>query len=329
MDKLPRIAITPGEPAGIGPDLVLALAGQPVPAEVVAVTDPELLEIRAGEIGANITLQEWQPGQAISAHEPGSLHVVPEPLAGPVRPGRLDRRNAPYVVNALDRAIKLCRNGACDALVTGPVQKSVINEAGIAFTGHTEWLAERTHAPRPVMLLTSPELRVALVTTHIPLSRVAGHIRAADLATVIRTLNTELHTRFGIDRPRLLATGLNPHAGEQGHLGDEEQRIIQPTIETLQREGVAVEGPVPADTAFTPARLDHVDAVLTMYHDQGLPVIKARGFGRTVNVTLGLPIIRTSVDHGTALDLAGTGHGDPASLAEAVRLATTLAGNAG
>lgn len=326
MNKPPRIALTPGEPAGIGPDLVLSLAQQSLPGEIVAIADPDLLESRAAQIGVTIHLVEWRPDRPAAAHQPGTLLVEPVRMARPARAGRLDTGNATYVLDTLQRGVELCTNNACRALVTAPVQKSVINEAGIPFTGHTEFLAERTNAPRPVMLLAAPGLRVALVTTHMPLSQVSSRLTRDDLTAVIRILDQDVRNRFAVPNPRLLVTGLNPHAGEGGHLGQEENRIISPVIEALKKEGLALEGPVPADTAFTPPRLESTDAVLTMYHDQGLPVIKHMGFGCTVNVTLGLPIIRTSVDHGTALDLAGTGRADPSSLLEAVGMAMSMAG---
>ncbi len=252
------------------------------------------------------------------------MQVLPVAAKKPVRAGRLDPGNAPYVLGQLDLGVRLCTDVERCALVTAPVQKSTIHSAGIAFTGHTEWLAARTGSGCPVMMLASPNLRVALVTTHLPLSGVAGAITAERLEAILTVLHDDLRARFGIESPRIMVLGLNPHAGEDGVLGREEIEVVQPLLRTLARRGLAVSGPVPADTAFTPRRLRSCDAVLAMYHDQGLPVIKALAFGETVNVTLGLPIVRTSVDHGTALDLAGSGQADPQSLYRAAELALKL-----
>lgn len=325
MSKTPRIVLTPGEPAGIGPDIVAVLAQQDHPAELVAVADPALLETRARTLGLPLRLLDWQPERPPRAQASGTLHISPVTLGEPSEPGRLNTANSAYVLETLRLAVELCRTRACAAMVTGPVQKSVINDAGFAFSGHTEFLAGLTGAPRPVMMLAAPGLRVALVTTHLALRDVADRINAADLEQVIRILETELRMRFGTDRPRLLVTGLNPHAGESGHLGREELEIISPVLQALKQEGFDLIGPLAADTAFTPANLSKADAVLTMYHDQGLPVLKHLGFGRTVNITLGLPIVRTSVDHGTALDLAGTGRADTGSLDEALATAIAMA----
>lgn len=258
------------------------------------------------------------------AQRKGQLAVLPVKLAAPVKPGRLDVRNAPYVLETLRFATQACASGQADALVTGPVQKSVINDAGIPFSGHTEFLAEQTGAPLPVMMLVAGGLRVALATTHLPLSAVPKAITPENLTQVLEILHHDLKTKFGIQKPRILVAGLNPHAGESGHLGHEDDAIIAPVLKRLRRR-MTLTGPLPADTLFTPKYLKDADAVLAMYHDQGLPVLKYAGFGEAVNITLGLPILRTSVDHGTALELAGTGQADAGSLRAAVKLALQLA----
>ncbi|MGH8680152.1 MAG: 4-hydroxythreonine-4-phosphate dehydrogenase PdxA, partial [Burkholderiales bacterium] len=260
------------------------------------------------------------------APSPGALEVLHRPAAAPVTPGRLDPANGRYVLALLDAAVDGCLAGTFDALVTAPVQKSVVNDAGIPFTGHTEYLAARTGAD-VVMMLVGGGLRVALATTHLALADVARAITRAGLERTLRTIEAELGRRFGIVRPRILVAGLNPHAGEAGYLGREEIDVIAPVVEKLARAGLAVRGPLPADTLFTPRELRDADCVLAMYHDQGLPVLKHASFGRGVNITLGLPFVRTSVDHGTALDLAGTGKADPSSLFEAVELAVEMAGH--
>jgi 4-hydroxythreonine-4-phosphate dehydrogenase len=302
-----RIAFTPGEPAGIGPDLAVTLAQDPQPHEIAVLADPELLQARAEQLKLPLRLRQVEldaPARPTIASE---LAVVPIALGTSCTPGQLDVDNAPYILNTLDQAIRGCLQQQYAALVTGPVQKSVINEAGIKFSGHTEYLAERTHTDKVVMMLATEGLRVALATTHL-----------------IRILESDLRGQFGITSPRILVCGLNPHAGEGGHLGREEIEIIEPTLARLRAEGMDLRGPLPADTLFTPKYLDHADAVLAMYHDQGLPVLKYKGFGQAVNVTLGLPIIRTSVDHGTALDLAGTGRADAGSLHTALRYALAM-----
>jgi 4-hydroxythreonine-4-phosphate dehydrogenase len=292
----PLIALTSGEPAGIGPEICARLARE---ADVVVIGDRTLL-----------------------AGCPRIEHV---PLARPVTPGKLDPANAPYVLAVLDRAIRGCLQGEYAAMVTAPVQKSVINDAGIAFTGHTEYLAEKAHASQVVMMLVGGGLRVALATTHLPLASVPAAITIDGLLATLRVVNADLKRRFRIAQPRILVSGLNPHSGESGHMGREDIDVIAPALERAAREGIDAKGPIPADTLFVPERLKHADAVLAMYHDQGLPVLKYASFGRGVNVTLGLPFIRTSVDHGTALDLAGTGKADAGSLAEALKLAAELA----
>jgi 4-hydroxythreonine-4-phosphate dehydrogenase len=322
---LKPIVITPGEPAGIGPDLVLHLAREPsweVPLVVIA--DPQLLEARARMLGIPIRVDLFRTGDPAAPRPGDSVAVLPVPLHKPAVCGRLDPDNAGYVLETLRQAVAGCRQGHFAALVTGPVHKGVINDAGIPFSGHTEYLADLTSAPQPVMLLAAPGLRVALATTHLPLAKVSCTLTAARLASVLRVLVEGLRVQFGIPAPRVLVCGLNPHAGEGGHLGKEELEVIIPVLATLRGEGMDLIGPLPADTAFVPARLADADAVLTMYHDQGLPVLKHLGFGRAVNVTLGLPIIRTSVDHGTALELAGTGKGDAGSLRAAIELASEM-----
>ena len=321
---VPRLALTPGEPAGIGPDLVVRLARQGSASQLVAIADPDLLAARAARLGLEILLEPFDPERPPAPATPGRLAVLPVALKRPATPGRLDADNAPYVLETLAKACDGCLDGTFDALVTGPVHKGVINEAGIAFTGHTEFLAERCGA-EPVMMLATPGLRVALATTHLPLSRVCAAITREHLGRVIAILHRDLVERFGIAHPRVLVCGLNPHAGEGGHLGREEIEVIEPVLREGRDRGWNLIGPLPADTAFVPERLAEADAVLAMYHDQGLPVLKHLGFGRAVNVTLGLPIIRASVDHGTALDLAGTDRADLGSLLTAVQVASEMA----
>ena len=322
---VPRLFLTPGEPAGIGPDLALLAAQRPHAAELVVVADPELLAQRARALRLRVTLEAFDPAGPARRHRPGRLPVASVALRVSAQPGRLDPANSAYVLDTLRKAAHLCRTPAT-ALVTGPVHKGVINDAGIPFTGHTEYLAGLCGAATPVMLLVAGSLRVALATTHLPLREVPDAITAERLRRVLRVLGAELHARFGIARPRILVAGLNPHAGEQGHLGREDLEIIEPVVRELREEGLRLEGPLPADTLFTRECLKRADAVLAMYHDQGLPVLKHSGFGEAVNVTLGLPILRTSVDHGTALELAGKrGRADPGSLLAALRLAATLA----
>ncbi len=323
-EPLPRIALTSGEPAGIGPDLCLALAQESLPCELVCLADRELLAARARLLGSSVELAAYDPAAA-PASRPGRLTVLHCPLAVPARPGRLEVRNARAVLGMLDRAADGCLSGEFAAMVTAPVQKSVIIEAGTDFSGHTEHLAARTGAPRPVMMLVAGTLRVALATTHLPLRAVSGAITQGLLLEVLTILHRDLRARFGLAAPRIAVCGLTPHAGESGHLGDEELRIIGPALERARAAGIDASGPMPADTAFVPRLLAGYAAVLAMYHDQGLPVIKHASFDTAVNVTLGLPIVRTSVDHGTALDLAGSGRADAGSLRAAVRLATELA----
>ncbi len=326
---IPRIVITPGEPAGIGPDLTILLARGNQSAEVVAVADPELLRQRAVKLGIPLRLSEYIPGaRPPRAHKSGRLPVLSVPLATPASCGKLDPLNGSYVLNTLRRAIQGCLGGEFSALVTGPVHKGVINESGTTFTGHTELLEDLSGVEQAVMMLAAPSLRVALVTTHLPLAEVSGHISRERVQRVVRILYRDLRKHFALPSPRILVCGLNPHAGEGGHLGREEIDIIIPVLDSLREEGLDLTGPVPADTAFTTATLKVADAVLAMYHDQGLPVLKHLGFGRSVNVTLGLPFVRTSVDHGTALDLAGTGRINLGSMEEALRMAIRMVENA-
>ena len=321
---LPVIVVSSGEPAGIGPDISLALALRPFAARIAVLGDLALLESRARALNQRVELRPCDDVSSVGPHEPGRLHVLPIPLPAPVTAGTLDPRNAAYVLAMLRRATELCVAGSSQALVTAPVQKSVITQSGVKFSGHTELLAELTGAPQPVMLLAGKTLRVALATTHLPLRSVAAALDRARLENLIRITHRDLQRRFRIARPRVLVLGLNPHAGESGTLGTEELTVIEPAVRALVAEGLDVTGPVSADTAFTPESLARCDVVVAMYHDQGLPVLKALSFGEIVNVTLGLPIVRTSVDHGTALSLAGTGSARPGSLFAAVELALAL-----
>lgn len=323
---IPRIAITAGEPAGIGPDIVLTAALQPWQAELVAVADPTLLAERAALLGLPVTLETADLTAAPKTHTPGTLRVLPVALAGACRPGKLDPVNAPYVVATLQQAVDGCLRRDFHAMVTAPVQKSVINDAGIPFSGHTEFLALATGTARVVMMLATPGMRVALATTHLPLAAVPAAITRELLLETLQILVQDLRDRFGLARPRVAVLGLNPHAGEGGHMGREEIDTIIPALEQLRALGMDLQGPLPADTAFNPKVLGQCDAVFAMYHDQGLPVLKYAGFGNAVNITLGLPIVRTSVDHGTALDLAGSGRADAGSLEQALAHAISMAG---
>ena len=322
--SLPRVIVTSGEPAGIGPDLCIAIAQREWPCELLFTGDLNLFTERAHTLAPGLTIISCAPNDR-APHAPGVLRLIPVPTASPVVAGRLDRANAAYVLRMLDIAIDGCRSGHFAAMVTAPVQKSIISESGVPFSGHTEYLAERTGAALPVMLLAAGSLRVALATTHLPLSAVSQAITPALLENVVRILHRDLQSRFRIAAPRILVCGLNPHAGEAGHLGREEIETIAPVLTKLRRDGLHLIGPAPADTAFTPRMLEQADAVLAMFHDQGLPVLKYAGFGNAVNVTLGLPIVRTSVDHGTALELAQTGRADAGSLIAATELAIQLA----
>lgn len=315
------LAITPGEPAGIGPDLIVQLAQDSNTGDWVVIADPALLESRAQQLGLPFS---WQPFDPDRSPGEGPLRVLPVRLATPAKAGQLNPANAGYVLKTLEQAVDGCRQGRFGAMVTGPVQKSVINDAGIPFTGHTEFLQQRCAVEQVVMMLACPGLRVALATTHLPLRQVADAITPDLLERVIRITHYDLIQKFGVSDPRILVCGLNPHAGEGGHLGSEEIRIINPVLNRLRDEGLRLEGPLPADTLFTPKYIANADAVLAMYHDQGLPVLKHLGFGNAVNITLGLPIIRTSVDHGTALDLAGSGQSDTGSLRAAIDTARQM-----
>lgn len=288
-----RIAITAGEPAGIGPDLLVELAQQAHSAQLIAIADPAVLSARAQALGLPLQIRNWQPNLTASLSRAGELWVAPIAIAAPVVAGQLDRANAGYVLRTLEYAVDGCMRGDFAAMVTAPVHKGIINDAGIPFSGHTEFFAERTGTAKVVMMLASAELRVALVTTHLPLSEVSKHITRAELTTTLRILQRDLREKFGLPQPRIMVLGLNPHAGEGGHLGREEIDIIEPCLAELRAEGMQLNGPLPADTAFTPKYLEQADAVLAMYHDQGLPVLKYQGFGRAVNITLGLPVIRT------------------------------------
>jgi 4-hydroxythreonine-4-phosphate dehydrogenase len=322
---LPRIAVTSGEPAGVGPELCLAIAQRELPCELVCLADHDMLEARAKTLGLNVELLEYQGLSTARQHIPGTLVVEHHPLKTPSAAGQLDKTNSRYVLDLLDRAADGAMTGEFSAIVTAPVHKGIIIDSGVAFTGHTEYFAEFTHAPLPVMMLVTNTLRVALATTHLPLKDVSAAITIDSLTRIATIMDHDLKKWWGIEHPRIAVCGLNPHAGEGGHLGDEEIRVITPAIKHLADRGIRVSGPLPADTAFVPRILADFDAVLAMYHDQGLPVIKHAGFDTAVNITLGLPILRTSVDHGTALDLAGTGRADPSSLAAAITLAIELA----
>lgn len=311
------LALTPGEPAGVGPDLLLALAQDGFTQPLIAIADPDMLAARAALLGLPLEILPPDPLPS----PPGALRVLPVALGAPAEAGRLDVRNAAYVLETLRVAVAGCMEGRFAGMVTGPVHKGIINDAGVPFSGHTEFLAEATGTPRVVMMLATPGLRVALATTHLPLSEVPAHITPQSLEETLIILHTALVERFGIAGPRILVAGLNPHAGEGGHMGREEIEVITPCLERLRARGLLLEGPLPADTLFTPKHLDHADAVLAMYHDQGLPVLKYAGFGQAVNITLGLPIVRTSVDHGTALDLAGKGGAHAGSLRFAIETA--------
>ncbi|PKH01733.1 4-hydroxythreonine-4-phosphate dehydrogenase PdxA [Psychromonas sp. MB-3u-54] len=319
-----RLIITAGEPGGIGPDLILQLAKQAWPVELIICTDKRLLAERALQLNEQVKLLDYDPQTAAKANQIGSLKVANINLQVPVKAGELNMLNAQFVLNTLSFASRGCLSGEFSAVVTAPVHKAVINDAGITFSGHTEFFAEQAGVDLVVMMLATTGLRVALVTTHLPLADVSAAITESRLTQIIRILNQELQTKYAIKQPRIYVCGLNPHAGEGGHMGREEIDTIEPTLEKLRAEGINLTGPLPADTLFQEKYLADADAVLAMYHDQGLPVLKYKGFGKSVNITLGLPFIRTSVDHGTALDLAGTGKADSGSLLCAVDEAITM-----
>jgi 4-hydroxythreonine-4-phosphate dehydrogenase len=319
------LVVTAGEPAGIGPELCLSLAREKLPADIIVVADPALMRLRAEITGIDVAITEIDPHDIATSHaRDGELLVITKAFPHPCECGQPDPANAEMLLDGLRLAVTGCVDGRFAGLVTAPLQKSVIIDAGIAFSGHTEFLAGLTQTELPVMLLVAGDLRVALASTHMPLRAVPDYLTKDRLSSVIQVLVDELQSKFRIDTPEIVVCGLNPHAGEAGHLGYEDAAIIAPVVDNFVARGYMVRGPIPADTAFTPAA-GHKDAVLAMYHDQGLPVLKYAGFGHAVNVTLGLPIIRTSVDHGTALDLAGTGNADNGSLLQAVKLAAELA----
>ncbi|WP_286263242.1 4-hydroxythreonine-4-phosphate dehydrogenase PdxA [Thalassotalea atypica] len=322
-----RIAITPGEPAGIGPDLTIAIAQQDWPVELVVVACPELMMARAEQIGLPLTLVDYDASKPASAQKAGTLTICPIATDQVPVAGQLNQNNGHYVVETLRVASEKNISGEIEAVVTGPVHKGLINQAGIAFSGHTEYFAHQANCSDVVMMLATEGLRVALVTTHIPLAYVSKAITFERLQKVTRILHKDLQDKFGIESPRIYACGINPHAGEDGHLGREEIEVMNPAFEELRAEGMDIVGPLPADTIFQEKYLEDADAILSMFHDQGLPVLKYKGFGSSVNITLGLPFIRTSVDHGTALDLAGTNQADTGSFIEALQTAINLANN--
>ena len=318
MAKTPAIALTPGEPAGVGPDVCVLFAKRPPPGRFVFIADPAVLRSRAKALNLPFEAVAW------TGQTQDGLYLLPIATKAPVVPGQLDKANAAYVLETLKRAVTGCLNGEFDALVTGPAHKGNINDAGFAFTGHTEYLAALAGHVMPVMMLAAGNLRVVLATTHLSLADVPRAITRERITRVIEILHRDLKQKFGMPEPRIRVCGLNPHAGEGGHLGREEIEVIEPVMKSLAAKGMKLEGPVPADTAFLPESLKHTDAVLAMYHDQGLPVIKHHDFAHAVNITLGLPFIRTSVDHGTALELAGSGKADPSSLYAALDMALTM-----
>ena len=325
MHNAAIIAVTSGEPAGIGPELCLSLldyAERDASAHLVILADHQLMAERAQSLGFKGSLRDWTPGMSAQA---GTLDILHIPLPKLSTPGKLDPANASYVLEMLDRAIAGCQTGEFAAMVTAPVHKGVINDSGIHFTGHTEYLAEKTQTPRVVMMLAGEGLKVALATTHLALKNVPAALTQESLEQTLRILHADLNRKYGLPAPRILVAGLNPHAGEGGYLGDEEIEVITPVLNRLRAEGMALIGPLPADTMFTPPMLAQGDCVLAMYHDQGLTALKYATFGKGINVTLGLPIIRTSVDHGTALELAGTGRADAGSLITAVEQAIVMA----
>lgn len=325
MMTILRIALTPGEPAGIGPDLIVQLAQTQQTVELVVIADPQLLQQRARQLGLPLTIRLFNNADAPKISAISELCVLPAELAQPCTAGELNTDNAHYVLATLDAAINGCMDNTFAAMVTAPVHKAVINNASINFSGHTEYLADKTSTQQVVMMLATEGLRVALVTTHLPLKEVPDAISSVRIETIARILHRDLQQHFGLKQPRITVLGLNPHAGEGGHMGSEEIDHIIPCLEKLTQEGMHLTGPLPADTAFTEKHLSQCDAILAMYHDQGLPVLKYKGFGNAVNITLGLPIIRTSVDHGTALDLAGSGSADIGSLNTALNYAISMA----
>ena len=319
------IAVTTGEPAGIGPDICLMQANSPHASRLVFIGCPELLAARAAELDLSISMTEFDPAnKAKHCRKNGNIEVLSVPANCPVTSGHLNADNSHYVLRILQCAVDGCRQGLFDAMVTAPVHKGIINEAGVPFSGHTEWLAQATHTSKVVMMLACEDLRVALATTHLPLSQVASSITKSLLHDILNILNQELINKFSISIPHIFVCGLNPHAGENGYLGTEEIDTIIPVIEQCRKKGMHITGPLPADTMFSRDNMTEADAILAMYHDQGLPVLKYKGFGKAVNITLGLPLIRTSVDHGTALTLAGTGRANPDSMRQAIRSAQQM-----
>lgn len=325
MTSISKIAITPGEPGGIGPDLVIKIAQQEWPSQLIVLADRDLITARAEQLGLPIKLVDFEPDSKPQAHQKGQLYIMHHPLEVPAVAGQLNEKNGRYVVETLTTASAGNMEGLFDAIVTGPVHKGIINQAGVPFSGHTEFFANHSNTSDVVMLLATQGLRVALVTTHLPLAYVAKAITPERIEKVATILYQDLQQKFGISNPKVLVCGLNPHAGEGGHLGREEIEIIEPVIQKLNSAGMDFIGPLPADTLFQPKYLDNADAVLAMYHDQGLPVLKYKGFGNAVNITLGLPYIRTSVDHGTAIDLAGTGTANTGSMEVAIGHAIKMA----
>jgi 4-hydroxythreonine-4-phosphate dehydrogenase len=327
LNYCPRIVITAGEPAGIGPELCVQLAQYQQQCEIIVIADPDLLKQRSESLGLSLALEPFDSAKPATINNKNSLKYLPIKLAETVQPGTLNKKNSPYVLESLQTALQGCLSKQFDAVVTAPVQKSIINDAGVDFTGHTEFFADGANSDQVVMMLATPTLRVALATTHLPLNKVSEAITQDSLSRVITIIHTSLQQQLGINKPRIAVCGLNPHAGEEGHLGYEEIDIISPVIEKLSLQGMSLSGPWPADTIFVEEKLAQYDLILAMYHDQGLPVLKHQGFGKAVNVTLGLPFIRTSVDHGTALDLAGTGKASISSLQTAVDMAVDMAKN--
>lgn len=322
-----RIAVTPGEPAGIGPDLIIEMAQKDWPEQIVVVASEQLLRARAKALNVDLNFIIYDEALEATPHQANNLTILPIELDAPCIIGELDSANGHYVVETLRIACEKNINGDFDAVVTGPVHKGLINKAGIAFSGHTEYFAHQANCSDVVMMLATEGLRVALVTTHIPLQYVSKAITVDRLKKVTQILHHDLVTKFGIAEPKIYVCGINPHAGEDGHLGREEIEVMNPALDELRAEGINAIGPLPADTIFQEKYLSHADAILSMYHDQGLPVLKYKGFGKSVNITLGLPFIRTSVDHGTAVELAGTGQADAGSFYQAINTAITLANN--
>jgi 4-hydroxythreonine-4-phosphate dehydrogenase len=321
------LALTCGEPAGIGPELIIKIAQQALPRPLVVFADPTLLQQQAQALKLPCHIQTYQAAYPPTQHQPQHLVVAPVALGAANQPGKLNPANVPYVLQCLKLATEHCLAGHCHALVTNPVHKAVIHQTGIDFSGQTEYLQQLCQSPQTMMMLANATMRVALITTHLPLAQVAAHITPQRLQQKLTLLHQALHQQFNLPHPKILVCGLNPHAGENGVLGREEIEIIQPVIQQLAHAQMDIEGPYPADSIFLPKYLKKSDAIVAMYHDQGLPVLKYAGFGDSVNITLGLPIIRTSVDHGTALDIAGRNQADIGSLLSAINMACKLNGN--